>query len=43
VAGPMTVSYIAFCGDSLQSPSSGPATFTAIAVPAPGTTPGAAG
>jgi len=31
-AGPMTVSYIAFCGDSLQSPSSGPATFTAIAV-----------
>jgi serine/threonine protein kinase len=33
--GPMTVSYIAFCGDSLQSPSSGPATFTVTAPTTP--------
>jgi serine/threonine protein kinase len=38
-AGPMTVSYFAFCGDTLQSPSSAAFTVTAAAVPAPGTTP----
>jgi len=34
-AGTMTVSYIAFCGDDLQSPSSGPASVTVAAAPLP--------